>query len=75
MDLRQQFLSCSTMYSDIGTYIRYLHRDHKERIVYVSAEKLPDDGFRSSTMGFYVHSWKNHLTTHLVTLQVTIPAV
>jgi hypothetical protein len=33
------------MYSYIGTYISYLRRDQKERIVYVSAEQLPDDGF------------------------------
>jgi len=33
------------MYSYIGTYITHLHYDHKDRIVYVSAEQLPDDGF------------------------------
>jgi len=33
------------MYSYIGAYITHLHRDHKEGIVYASAEQLPDDGF------------------------------
>jgi len=44
MDLRQQCLDCSKTYSYIGAYITHLHRDHEERIVYVSAEQLPDDG-------------------------------
>jgi len=33
------------MYSYIGADITHLHRDHKERIVYLSAEELPDHGF------------------------------
>jgi len=33
------------MYFHIGAYITHLHRDHKERIVYISAEQLPDNGF------------------------------
>jgi hypothetical protein len=45
MDLRQQCLYCSNMYSYIGAYITHLCRDHKVRIVYASAEQLPDDGF------------------------------
>jgi len=45
MDIRQQYLYCSKTYSYIGTYITHLRRNHKERIVYVSAEQLPDDGF------------------------------
>jgi len=45
MDLRQLCLYCLKTYSHIGAYITQLRRDHKERIVYVSAEQLPDDGF------------------------------
>jgi len=45
MDLRQLCLYCSKTYSYIGPYITHLHRDHKERIVRLSAEQLPDDGF------------------------------
>jgi len=33
------------MYSDISAYITHLRRDQKERIVYISAKQLPDDGF------------------------------
>jgi len=33
------------MYSYIGAYTTHLHRNHKYRIVYVSANQLPDDGF------------------------------
>jgi len=45
MDLLQQCLDCSKTYTYIGAYITHLHRDGEERIVYVSAEQLPDDGF------------------------------
>jgi hypothetical protein len=45
MDLRQQCLYCLKKNCYIGAYITHLCRDHKERIVYVSAEPLPDDGF------------------------------
>jgi len=45
MDFRQLCLYCSKTYFYIGAYITHLHRNHKERIVYVSAEQLPDDGF------------------------------
>jgi len=45
MDLHQHCLYCSKMYSYIGAYITHLCRDHKERILYVSAKQLPDDGF------------------------------
>ena len=45
MDLHQQCLYCSKTYSYIGTYITHLRHDHKERIVYVSAQPAPDDGF------------------------------
>jgi len=45
MDLRQQCLYCCKTYCYIGTYITHLCRNHKERIVYVSAKQLPDDGF------------------------------
>jgi len=44
VDLRQLCLYCSKTYSYIGAYITHFRRDHKERIVYVSAEQLPDDG-------------------------------
>jgi len=33
------------MYSYIGVFITHLCREHTERIVYVSSEQLPDDGF------------------------------
>jgi hypothetical protein len=33
------------MDSYIGTYITHLHRNHKEKIVYVAAELLANDGF------------------------------
>jgi len=45
MDLRQLCLYCSKTYSYIGAYITHLRRDHKERIVYVSAVQLPDNGY------------------------------
>jgi len=45
MNLQQQCLDCSKMYSYIDAYITHLHCNHKEMIVYVSAEQLPDDGF------------------------------
>jgi len=45
MDLCQQCLYCSKMCSYIGASITHLCRDHKEKIVHVSAEQLPDDGF------------------------------
>jgi len=38
-------LYCSKKYSYIGVYITHLHPDHKERIVYVSAEQLRDNDF------------------------------
>jgi hypothetical protein len=45
MDLRQQCLYCSKPYSYIAADITHLHPDHKQRIVYVSAKELADDGF------------------------------
>jgi len=45
MDLRQLSLYCSKTYSYIGAYVTHLRHDHKERIVYISAELLPDDDF------------------------------
>ena len=45
MDIRQQCSYCSKTYSYIGAYITHLRRNHKERIVYASAQQLPDDGF------------------------------
>ena len=38
-------LYCLKTYSYISAYITHLCRDHKERIVYIPAEQLPDDGF------------------------------
>jgi len=43
MDLCQQCLYCSKVYFSIGSYVTHLRRDHKERILYVSAEQFPDD--------------------------------
>jgi len=46
------------MYSYIGAYITRLNRDRKDRIVYVSAEQLPDDGFaieHNSILLLFVH--------------------
>jgi len=45
MDIGKQCLYCSKMSSSIGAYITYLHRDHEQRIVYVSAKQQADDGF------------------------------
>jgi hypothetical protein len=45
MNHLQEFLYCSKTYSYIGDFITHLRRNHKERIVYVSAVQLPDDGF------------------------------
>jgi len=45
MNLRQQCLYCSKMYSYIGLYIAHLIHYHKETIVYVAAEQMPADGF------------------------------
>jgi len=45
MDIRRRCLYCSKMYCYIGAHITHLRRDHTDRIVYVSAEQLPDDGF------------------------------
>jgi len=45
MDLRQNCLYCSKRYACIGAYITHLRHDRQERIVYISAEQLPDDGF------------------------------
>ena len=44
MDLCQLCLHCSKTYSYIDAYITHLRRNHNERIVYISVEKLPDDG-------------------------------
>jgi len=33
------------MYSHVGAYISYLCCNHKDRIVYLSVEKQPGDGF------------------------------
>jgi len=45
MDIRHQCLCCSKTQSYIGTHITHLYQDHQERIVYISAEQLPDDGY------------------------------
>jgi len=45
MDIHKQCLYCWNMYSYIGAYIAHLSRDHKDRIVHVSAKQLPDDNF------------------------------
>jgi len=45
MDICQQCYYCSKTYSYIGAYVTHLRHDHKETIVYVSAERLPNDGF------------------------------
>ena len=44
IDLCQQCLYCSKMYSSICAFIPHLCRDQKERIVYLSAKQLPEDG-------------------------------
>jgi hypothetical protein len=44
MNLHQQYLYCSKMYSYITAYITHLHCDHTECRVYVWLEQLPDDG-------------------------------
>jgi len=45
MDLHQQCLYCSNASSYVSTFLTHLHQAHKDRIVYVSAEQLPDVGF------------------------------
>jgi hypothetical protein len=45
MNLRQKYLYSSKRYFNIGVYITRLCRDDNGRIVYVSAEELPDVGF------------------------------
>jgi len=45
MDLHQQCLYFSKVYSYIGAFIPHLLCGKKERILYWSAEQLPDDGF------------------------------
>jgi len=57
MDIRQQWLSCLKMYSYISAYISHFRRDHKARIVYVSAEQLPDDGFAIEHNSVLLHSF------------------
>jgi len=44
MDIRQQSLNCSKMYSYIGVYITPPCCDQKAMLVYISAKQLPDDG-------------------------------
>jgi hypothetical protein len=44
MVVHLQYLCYLKTFSYIGAYITHLHRDHKDRTVYVSAEQLPDDG-------------------------------
>jgi len=45
MDIPQQSLDCSKTYSDISAYLTHLSHDHKGRIVYISADQLPDYRF------------------------------
>ena len=45
MNLCQQYLYYSKTYSCSSAYITHLQPDHKERILYISAEQLPYDGF------------------------------
>jgi hypothetical protein len=45
MNIRQQCLYCLKTYFYIGDYITHLRGDHKGRIVYISAEQVPDNGF------------------------------
>jgi hypothetical protein len=45
MDLCQQCLYYLKTYSYICAYITQLRCDHKDRIVYISAEQLPDNDF------------------------------
>jgi hypothetical protein len=67
MDLRQQCLYCLKAYFYIGAYITHLRRDHKARIVYLSAEQLPDDGFaikHDSILLPFVHEPHNYHFLH-----------
>jgi len=45
MDICQHCIYCSKLYSNIGDYISHLSHDNEERILYVSAKQLSDDGF------------------------------
>jgi len=45
MEVCQQCHDCLHTSSDTGTYITQVRRNHKDTIVAVSYEQLPDDGF------------------------------
>jgi len=45
MDIHQQCVYSSKRYTYIGASHTHLCCDHKERIVHISAEQLPDDAF------------------------------
>jgi hypothetical protein len=67
MHLRQQCLYCSKPYSYIGAYITHRRRDHKDRIVYVAAEQLPDTGFaieHDSILLQYIHEPRHNPFLH-----------
>lgn len=66
MNLRQQCLDCLMTYPYICTYITFLCYNHKERILYLSAEQLPDDGFaigHDSILSLFVY--KPHCNMYL----------
>jgi len=44
MDSLQLWICSSKTYCYICAYITHLRRDYRERIIYFSAEQLPDDG-------------------------------
>jgi len=67
MDLRRQCLYYSKTYSYIGAYISHLCHDHTERIVSVSGESLPDDGFaieEDSILLSFVHETHRNPVLH-----------
>jgi len=45
MDLGQLYLYCSNTFSYTSAHLTHGRRNHKERILYVSAKQPPDDGF------------------------------
>jgi len=58
MDIGQQYLYCTKTYSNISSYITHLPRDNQERVLQVSAESLPDDGFaieHDSILLLFIH--------------------
>jgi len=67
MDICQQSIYCSKMYSYIDAYIPDLCCNHKERIVCISGEQLPDDSFvieHDSILLPFIHGLHHNPSLH-----------